>query len=215
MLYIWAYIIFFSFALLYPYILAAIIPRKYLHSSLRAFPARNQRPRLKTALPICAIMALIVRFNTIVHPFTLADNRHYTFYVFRLLLRSHPLTRYAVIPIYYLSAYAAIAALGGSPDANPSKKPSTSPPPNSSQVRRGLQPRLPPPGVRLPNDNGNHVSLALIWLLATALSVITAPLVEPRYFILPWLIWRIHVVAPRSTGEDTARRLRKRDRGVW
>lgn len=41
-------------------------------------------------------------------------------------------------------------------------------------------------------------SFALIWLLATALSLITAPLVEPRYFILPWVLWRLHV--PPSHG---------------
>ncbi|KAI4194010.1 MAG: hypothetical protein LQ350_008035 [Teloschistes chrysophthalmus] len=216
MLYIWPYIMFFSFALLYPYILAAIIPRKLLPSSLRATPPSIQRPQLKVALPICAIMALIVRYNTIVHPFTLADNRHYTFYVFRLLLRSHPLTRYAVIPIYYFSAYAAIAALGGYPNVPKPRRKSSTSRPERNQIRSGLQPRLPPPGVEsVANDyRGNHVSLALIWLLSTALSVITAPLVEPRYFILPWLIWRIYVVPSRSTGENTARRLDKKDRGI-
>ncbi|KAL9575976.1 MAG: hypothetical protein Q9212_007504, partial [Teloschistes hypoglaucus] len=215
MLYIWPYIMFFSFALLYPHILAAIIPRKLLPSSLRATPPSIQRPQLKVALPICAIMALIVRYNTIVHPFTLADNRHYTFYVFRLLLRSHPLTRYAVIPIYYLSAYAAIAALGGSSNAPKPRRKSPASPSDRNQIRGGLQPRLPPPSVQSANDyRGNHVSLALIWILSTALSVITAPLVEPRYFILPWLIWRIHVVPSRSTGENTARRLDKKDRGL-
>lgn len=41
-------------------------------------------------------------------------------------------------------------------------------------------------------------SFALIWLLTTALSLITAPLVEPRYFILPWVIWRLHVRPSRG-----------------
>ena len=40
---------------------------------------------------------------------------------------------------------------------------------------------------------GNRVSFVLVWLVATALSLITAPLVEPRYFILPWVFWRLHV----------------------
>ncbi|KAL8634849.1 MAG: hypothetical protein Q9228_007596, partial [Teloschistes exilis] len=212
MLYIWPYITFFSFALLYPYILAAIIPRKLLPSSFRTTPPSFQRPQLKVALPICAIMALIVRYNTILHPFTLADNRHYTFYVFRLLLRSHPLTRYAVIPIYYFSAYAAIAALGGPPNAPRPRRKSSSSAAVTYQVPGD---RLPPPNIWSDDEyRGKHVSFALIWLLATALSVITAPLVEPRYFILPWLIWRIHVVPCRSTGENTARRLDKKDRGI-
>jgi len=40
---------------------------------------------------------------------------------------------------------------------------------------------------------GNRVSFVLIWLFSSALGLITAPLVEPRYFLLPWIIWRLHV----------------------
>jgi alpha-1,2-glucosyltransferase len=52
-----------------------------------------------------------VKFNTIVHPFTLADNRHYVFYIFRLLLR-HPLIKYAAVPVYFLCAWLVIDAMG-------------------------------------------------------------------------------------------------------
>lgn len=37
------------------------------------------------------------------------------------------------------------------------------------------------------------VSFTLTLLVATALSLITAPLVEPRYFIVPWVIWRLNI----------------------
>ena len=50
-------------------------------------------------------------------------------------------------------------------------------------------------------------STALLWLLATALSLVTAPLVEPRYFILPWLFWRLLVPSwslRRARGRDWA-----------
>jgi alpha-1,2-glucosyltransferase len=50
-------------------------------------------------------------------------------------------------------------------------------------------------------------STVLLWLLATTLSLITAPLVEPRYFILPWVFWRLlvpawpaHECTPPETG---------------
>jgi alpha-1,2-glucosyltransferase len=44
-----------------------------------------------------------------------------------------------------------------------------------------------------------QISFLTIWLVTTALSVVTAPLVEPRYFILPWIIWRLHLqAAPAS-----------------
>lgn len=42
-------------------------------------------------------------------------------------------------------------------------------------------------------ETGPNTSFFLIWLLATALSLITAPLVEPRYFLIPWVMWRLHV----------------------
>lgn len=38
-----------------------------------------------------------------------------------------------------------------------------------------------------------RVSFVLVWLVSTALSLVTAPLVEPRYFIIPWVMWRIHL----------------------
>lgn len=39
----------------------------------------------------------------------------------------------------------------------------------------------------------SRVSFVLVWLAATALSLITAPLVEPRYLIIPWVMWRLHL----------------------
>ena len=38
-------------------------------------------------------------------------------------------------------------------------------------------------------------STALVLFLTTCLSLMTAPLVEPRYFILPWVMWRLLVMA--------------------
>ena len=36
-------------------------------------------------------------------------------------------------------------------------------------------------------------AFVIAWLATSALQLVTAPLVEPRYFIIPWLIWRLHV----------------------
>lgn len=114
------------------------------------------------------LMATVVHFNTIVHPFTLADNRHYMFYVFRLLLR-HSLTKYAVVPVYFVCAWLVINALGS--------------------TKSGA---------------GERASFVLVWLAATTLSLVTAPLVEPRYFMIPWLIWRLHVpeMVPPADAKD-------------
>lgn len=45
-------------------------------------------------------MVIVVKFNTIVHPYMLADNRHYTFYVWKNFYQRYPMIRYAIIPAY-------------------------------------------------------------------------------------------------------------------
>ncbi|KAI5287099.1 glucosyltransferase [Ascosphaera aggregata] len=127
------------------------------------------------------MMGVIVHFNTIIHPFTLADNRHYVFYVFRILLQ-HPLIKYAVTPLYCLCAWASISTLSGAWVTN-SRTKSKRTGDDSNQERKSM-------------DDTVRVSLVVIWLAATTLTLVTAPLVEPRYFIIPWVIWRLHVPPP-------------------
>ncbi|KAL9011190.1 MAG: hypothetical protein Q9180_009218, partial [Flavoplaca navasiana] len=205
---------FFSFPILYPYFLSATIPQQYIPSPFRTGSTRRQLPRLIVALPIMAIMLVVVHFNTNGHPFTLADNRHYTFYVFRILLRQ-PANKYLAVPIYFYSAWAAITAFGGLPNVQ-------TPPPRprigniavrpESPSRSNPRPRLPPPSMASVHDRGHHISKVLIWLLASTLSLVTAPLVEPRYFIVPWLIWRYHVASPWPTGGEVYKQRKKKIR---
>jgi alpha-1,2-glucosyltransferase len=145
-------------------------------------------------------MTTIVYYNTLVHPFTLADNRHYTFYVFRILLR-HPAIKYLAVPIYFLCAWAAIAALGGPQNAAASTSPSES--------RKGKSGVDIAQSSSQPTASGNRASFLLVWLLATTASLITTPLVEPRYFIVPWLMWRLHIAPLRK---DTTAPRRESDR---
>jgi len=50
---------------------------------------------------ILTILGLVVvHFNTIVHPYLLADNRHYTFYIWKRLYEWYPITRYLLVPVY-------------------------------------------------------------------------------------------------------------------
>ena len=134
-------------------------------------------------------MVLIVHYNTLIHPFTLADNRHYIFYIFRILLR-HPSIKYLAVPIYFICAWCVIASLGIS----------NTPTVVLSARKREKQPerRSPDEAHRVPD--GPRTSFLILWLLSTAASVVTAPLVEPRYFIVPWLIWRIHVADQLGNG---------------
>ena len=47
---------------------------------------------------------VIWRF-TYAHPYVLADNRHFTFYIWSRLFAKHPLMRYAFAPVYLFSGY--------------------------------------------------------------------------------------------------------------
>lgn len=184
--------------------LNGIVPLSVVPRFLRSRPIKHQFPRFAVLVPSTAAMLMIVHYNTIVHPFTLADNRHYMFYVFRLLLRN-PLIKYASVPVYALCAWAAITALGGLPNG---QKSSQSPAPTRTEIKHNFQFKLPPPPTKL--APGNRVSFVLVWLLATSLSLITAPLVEPRYFIIPWLIWRLHVPSSGPETVTSATEARKR-----
>ena len=192
---------FFSFPLIYPYLLNAIVPQNLLPKFLRFGSIRHRLPRPIVSTVTLVVMALAVHYNTIVHPFTLADNRHYIFYIFRILLR-HPSVKYLAVPFYFLCAWSAIQALGRMPDKD-GDAPAAPPNPRSKNLKkkdnnRNNKTATPTSSSNTthrpnPSDQSNRTSFLLIYLLTTTLSLITAPLVEPRYFILPWLIWRLHV----------------------
>lgn len=56
---------------------------------------------------LAIVLAVIIKFNTIVHPYLLADNRHYIFYLWNRFYGKYTIARYIVIPIY-LIGFAAI-----------------------------------------------------------------------------------------------------------
>ena len=182
MLYIWPYMAFFSAPLAYPHLLSLVLPKRYLPRFARPYihPAANgpsapRSPRRAVLALWLAAGLLAVHVNTIVHPFTLADNRHYVFYAFRLLLR-HPALKYLAVPVHLLCGRAVLATL--TTRAPPAAAASTGSP-------------TAPPRVR--------VSFVLAWLATSSLCLVTAPLVEPRYFIVPWLVWRLHVPSAPAT----------------
>lgn len=200
MLYIWPYIVFFSIPLLYPYLLNVVVPLIWVPSALRSSTIKQRFPRIVIALPTILLMLAIAHYNTIIHPFTLADNRHYIFYVFRILLR-HPLLKYLAVPIYFICAWAVTTALG-------SPKPQTV---ELSARKREKQPEYRTSRSAQPPEDGPRASFLLIWLLATSASVVTAPLVEPRYFIVPWLIWRLHVANSLTANHTTTLQSRNKE----
>lgn len=218
MLYIWPYIAFFSWPLLAPYLL--ILPLLALAGNsplepMLIFRRRGFIPRRLPLLAIALLAIIIIRYNTIIHPFTLADNRHYTFYIFRLLLRTHSSIRYGATPIYMLTAWASIQTLGArnrtsapGPTTNPSSASSrSSENENDSESTMTLQPARSNAASVLPTSSTpTTTAFFLLWLLTTALQLVTAPLFEPRYLLLPWIFWRLHLPTQQpfsSTTEPT------------
>jgi alpha-1,2-glucosyltransferase len=164
--------VFFSFAILSTSVLlvAAAVLKKFNPSMVQHgewnIPDATRLPRLAILAAFTIVALGAVHLNTIVHPFILADNRHYTFYVFRLLLR-HPLIKYFVTPIYVACGWLCLSV--GITGFEARKKTGTS---------------------------SISASVILIWLLTTAATLATAPLVEPRYFIVPWIVWRLNLHIP-------------------
>ncbi|KAH9328963.1 hypothetical protein KI387_001071, partial [Taxus chinensis] len=57
---------------------------------------------------ICCLITLVagfvsVRFFSLAHPYLLADNRHYPFYIWRKFIHAHWLMKYLLIPLYVYS----------------------------------------------------------------------------------------------------------------
>jgi len=159
------------------------------------FGRKRVLPRLFVGILFLAGSLLIVRYNTIVHPFTLADNRHYTFYVFRQLLR-HRAIKFIVTPIYVVGSWSVIQTLGAPAQVTlPHQGGSDKPVAKQTNSTEEAAPASDRP-LKLNHASageGSNVSFVLVWLGTTALQLATAPLVEPRYFILPWIMWRMHV----------------------
>ncbi|KAL4856318.1 Dol-P-Glc:Glc(2)Man(9)GlcNAc(2)-PP-Dol alpha-1 [Chlorella vulgaris] len=72
-----------------------------------AATARRQPARsAATAAAAAAAASGAVARGTLAHPFLLADNRHYTFYIWRRLIDRSPWSRYALIPAYLYAGWA-------------------------------------------------------------------------------------------------------------
>lgn len=194
MLYLWPYMVFFSAPLVLPILLRPLVsalpkqPREFVERYV-AGSAAWSGPGVVVGVLFSACAFAAVHYNTIIHPYTLADNRHYVFYVFRIVLR-HPYVKYAAVPVYYVCAWLVVQNLGA---------PSLSVQPKATT---GLKKQA-----RVAKENASmQISWVVVWTAATALSVITAPLVEPRYFIVPWVMWRLHVPSlPTATGKARPR----------
>lgn len=95
----------------------------------------------------------LVYMNTIAHPYLLADNRHYTFYAWRLLFGpGRPVfLRYLPVPIYVYGLYFVDMTL-----------------------------------------TKTSIAYKLAYWVVTPLVICAQFLLEPRYFVVPYLMYRLH-----------------------
>lgn len=109
-------------------------------------------------LPISVVLALGmggVMLFTHAHPYLLADNRHYTFYIWRKVFMRHEIVKYAFVPGYILCLII---------------------------MHRSL--------------NHMHVAWRAIFFFCIFVSLVPQQLLEFRYFIIPYIIFRIHLISP-------------------
>ncbi|EDO19201.1 hypothetical protein Kpol_1050p59 [Vanderwaltozyma polyspora DSM 70294] len=142
---------------------------------LRNYRTRWQVKQFQCFIEIIGIM-LTIRFFTKVHPFLLADNRHFTFYLFkRIIGNPRRLFKYVLMaPVYHFSIFTYLEVL------RPSEM--------------TFHPIMPLPvkePIELPIQL-THISWTAL-ILCTMITLIPSPLFEPRYYILPYYFWRIFV----------------------
>jgi alpha-1,2-glucosyltransferase len=243
LLYLFPFILFFSWPLILPTCIsvfqAVTRPFFYVYKGFPSTPTPEALDKLKlkiiytnTAVYIALVAILvIVSKNTIIHPFTLADNRHYVFYIFRYSILRNRYIRELLAPVYLISMILCYFTLADPPSISPSAAP-TAPAsvPNTSSTSTsetksnsktatmiGVSTSRPAPKSQAVVEGGIKTSFPFIFLLSTSLCLITAPLVEPRYFILPWIIWRLHLPSPSPRASVSSKanlRKGKKESGV-
>ncbi|VEU19290.1 DEKNAAC100820 [Brettanomyces naardenensis] len=112
------------------------------------------------------VLAVVVQNFTIIHPFLLADNRHYTFYLVRRFIIRDEMSKYELLPVYHFACYVIWDFIKQSAEDS---------------------------------ESSSNSSLAMFFALicSTALTIIPSPLFEPRYFILPFIFFRL-LIKPSS-----------------
>uniref|UniRef100_T1GW22 Dol-P-Glc:Glc(2)Man(9)GlcNAc(2)-PP-Dol alpha-1,2-glucosyltransferase n=1 Tax=Megaselia scalaris TaxID=36166 RepID=T1GW22_MEGSC len=59
----------------------------------------------KLALRLTALISIAVAYNTLVHPYLLADNRHYTFYIWNRFFGKYSWFKFTMIPAYVFGLF--------------------------------------------------------------------------------------------------------------
>ena len=106
---------------------------------------------------LVALLTVIVHSNTLVHPYVLADNRHYVFYFWNRFMGRYEFFKYLLIPVYSFTLYTML---------------------------RGIK----------------HLRFTtqINYFLMVSVVLIPQLLIEPRYFIIPYILYRLLIEKPRD-----------------
>ena len=111
-----------------------------------------------TCIVFAIIICVEVKYFTFDHPYLLADNRHYTFYIWKNWFQRHWIMKYLLVPGYIYAFWAVNSSLR-----------------HKTEIWR------------------------LGFFLCTALVTVPNRLLEFRYFLIPFLIWRLNLDPKRQT----------------
>lgn len=100
------------------------------------------------------LILIVIKNFTYEHPFLLADNRHFTFYIWTRLFKRYEFVRYALAPLYLISIYL---------------------------FYRNLI------------STGKSIGWLLAFTLCLFVSLVPQQLIEFRYFIIPFYLYRLNV----------------------
>lgn len=124
---------------------------------------------------------------SIAHAYLLADNRHYTFYLWRKVIHSHQSTKYLLVPLYVYSWFSIFRVLGQYLLSSSFFFPF----PLSSKILFGFV-TLIPFLCHLLARKARPKIWVLAYFLATAAVLVPAPLIEFRYYTIPFYFLMLH-----------------------
>lgn len=139
---------FFSFTLLFSF------PHLLTPGKITRFLQSLWRNWLLYGLLLLTSLFLVWKF-TYVHKYLLADNRHYTFYVWRKIFERHESVKYILVPVYIFAGWSFIDSL-----------------------------------------KSKSIFWNLFYFLCMFVVTVPQKLLEFRYFILPYIIYRLNIPMP-------------------
>ncbi|KAI5807853.1 alpha-2-glucosyltransferase Alg10 [Peziza echinospora] len=177
------YFTLFTTFISWPLFLRPTLPIEFLDAN---FPVLTTLPKNLTVQRVARTvgsvlviigMGVVVHKNTVLHPYLLADNRHYPFYIFQRTVLRYWFAKYLAVPLYFAGGWMVWEKLC------------------SVKIDTG-------------DSAGNKKGVSTLWALAYAVafsaSVVGAGLVEFRYFVPGWVVWRV-AVGGSGSGEGAWR----------